>query len=296
MSKSYLERREWSSGGWSYLLDDDDRTAWIKEGSTGGSRHYTLPTTVYVGDVLYQITSVEIGAFDNEPSLQSLIVPDCYEYIDMDCFSHCKKLRSVYLGKGLQEYCFWSFAGCPVQSITIDPENPYLKMSDDGMMVLSKDGKRLYSVVLDKALVTVPDGVEELHFDAISCLPHLRKLRLPSSLRRLQTEAIFENYKLKEVVLPEGVRLVGYEAVSSNENLEVLDLPSTLHRLEGRSFAYNPRLRKLILRSPFVVDMADDDAKAYPTETCTLCVPYQLLEKYKKHSFWGQFKKIVELL
>lgn len=43
MSKSYEERRRYRIGDFEYLLGDDDRTAWISEGNSGGAIIYTMP-------------------------------------------------------------------------------------------------------------------------------------------------------------------------------------------------------------------------------------------------------------
>ena len=48
MSKDFDERRKVPQGDFEYLVDDDDRTAWINEGNSGGARIYTLPEKVVI--------------------------------------------------------------------------------------------------------------------------------------------------------------------------------------------------------------------------------------------------------
>ena len=48
MSKTYEERRRVRQGDFEYLVDDDDRTAWISEGHCGGARVYTMPGKVTI--------------------------------------------------------------------------------------------------------------------------------------------------------------------------------------------------------------------------------------------------------
>lgn len=48
MSKAFDERRKVRQGDFEYLVDDDDRTAWINEGNSGGARIYTLPEKVVI--------------------------------------------------------------------------------------------------------------------------------------------------------------------------------------------------------------------------------------------------------
>lgn len=85
-----MERRSYEKDGFVYLLDDN-QTAWIREGSTGGQR-YRLPESIDVAGKSYMITDTDIGAFCDEPNLEELIVPDCYKYIDEDSFGNVLNL------------------------------------------------------------------------------------------------------------------------------------------------------------------------------------------------------------
>ncbi len=63
MSKDYAERHRYICDGWEYLLDDDDRTAWISNGVIGKQKVYTLPTALNVDGESYVIESVELFAY-----------------------------------------------------------------------------------------------------------------------------------------------------------------------------------------------------------------------------------------
>ena len=150
MSKIYEQRRRVCMGEFEYLVDDDDQTAWIDVGNSGGARVYTLPESVVIDGIAFAITSVEIGAFCTcyDTGIEELYVPDCYEYLDQDCFS-ASPIKTLHIGKGLRHYMFWSLkSASPDLVVEIDPENPYIKISEDGHMVLSKDGKTLITVYL----------------------------------------------------------------------------------------------------------------------------------------------------
>ena len=195
MSKSYCERRKVRQGNFEYLLDDDDRTAWINEGNSGGARVYTLPESVVIEGIVFAITSVEIGAFGTcyDTGIEELYVPGCYEYMDQDCFS-ASPIKTLHIGKGLRHYMFWSLkSASPDLVVEIDPENPYIKISEDGHMVLSKDGKTLIYLLHDIEEVIIPEGVETIIAYAISCNQILRRVQLPESLRQIERNGISEN-------------------------------------------------------------------------------------------------------
>ena len=77
MSKKWEDRRRYRIGDFEYLLDDEDRTAWISEGNSGGAKVYTMPENVEIEGVVYTITSVEIGAYGTpqDASLEEVWFP-----------------------------------------------------------------------------------------------------------------------------------------------------------------------------------------------------------------------------
>lgn len=131
MSKSYDERRKIEKDLFTFLVDDDDMTAWISEGQSDGGRVITLPEAVELEGKTFRIKSVEIGGYCNEHRLEELFIPDCYEYIDEDSFRDCENLKTVHIGKGLEWYSKWSFNGCPLERVEVDPGNPFMKVSEN---------------------------------------------------------------------------------------------------------------------------------------------------------------------
>lgn len=295
MSQDYSERELREIEGWRYRIDPDDRTAWIDDGHSDGQAIFTLPEFVTIDGMRYRVTSVELGAFYEDPEIEELIIPDSYEYIDSEAFHNCAKLRRVHIGKGLKSFCFWCFAGSPIEVMTIDPNNPYLKMSEDGSMVLSKDGKHLYYVVIDKEELVVPEGVEVLGADSISCHEKLEKLALPSTLKVISTEALAECRKLTEIVLPYGVIGIWLQAFRDCGELKSLDFPATVEDIGFEAISYNDKLETIILRANIVVEILDSKPMGIPTESCRLIVPAGLIEEYRNHPYWKSFENIKPL-
>jgi len=199
MSKAYNERRRVCQGEFEYLVDDDDRTAWIYKGNSGGAKVYTLPETAVIDGVPYTITSVEIGAYGTESDslIEELYIPDSYEYLDEESF-RASPIKVLHIGKGLRHYMFWSLKSAVSDFVVeMDQDNPFIRMFDDGHMVLSKDGKTLIYLLHDLEEVTVPDGVETICSYAISCNTKLRRVNLPPSLKTIEPNGISENENLK---------------------------------------------------------------------------------------------------
>lgn len=211
MSKPYIERRRFRTGDFEYLLDDDDLTAWISKGNSGDAKVYIMPEMVEIEGVKYTITSVEIGAYQTplDANLEEVIFPDCYESFDEYTFCN-SPIKKVHLGKGFRYYMFWTLKSASDDVIVdIDPGNPYLQMSDDGHMVLSKDGKELVYLIHDIEEVVVPEGVESIVGCAMSCKVKLKRITLPSTLKEVQYEFIMEDMCLEKIILrsPDVVRV-----------------------------------------------------------------------------------------
>lgn len=297
MSKSWEERRRLRVGEFEYLLDDDDLTAWITAGSSDGGSIYTLPEKVDIDGVTYRITSMDLGAYESEgdANVEELFIPDSYEFFDE--FNFCRSpLKVIHIGKGMKWYHHWSFKSASTDvKVMIDPKNPHIKMSRDGHMVLSKDGKVLIYLIHDVEEVFVPDGVKSITACAISCNNNLKRIHLPSSLKAIGIDAMIQNQVLESLVIPDGVTTIGHQALCGNTALKTVDLPSSITEIDCDTFMGDLSLERIILRTPEVMNinyLYADWREDFPLETCHIIVPEHLIPDYRRHPFWGCFKHI----
>jgi len=293
MSKGYEEREEITVNGIGYLIDRDDRTAWICRADTGDAVEYTLPESVLIDGEVFTCCSVEGNAFRDEQSLEVLNIPDTYDYID-GCWSYgCENLHTVHIGAGLESYNQGTFCNFPIREMTISPDNPYLRMSDDGNLILSRDGKTVYDTLRNDSLkeLTVPEGVEEIDGGAVSS--DIGYLHLPSTLKKIGSNGIFECMNLGHLTIPEGVTEIGFQGLAWLDSLITLELPSTLKRYSSEMLSGNNRMASLVILTDRVLDIdisGDYDPFAYtPVERITLHVPRHLVNDYRNHPQWGRF-------
>ena len=205
MSLDVYSRRKYKQGKFVYLLDDEEKTAWIEKGHIGRCRKYRLPDHVMIDGERYTIESVEAGAYNKSRTLRHLTIPDTFNYVDEWAFD-CNNLRSVYIGKGLDYLDSWTF--CHYEKLhhfQIDKDNTYLKYEND--MVLSKDGKKLlaaYIVGKCPSQLNIPDGVEEIGQYVFIGSTKLESVTFPSTLRKMGDNSFGMCQNLRSVVLPEG--------------------------------------------------------------------------------------------
>ena len=292
-TKPYDSRRRYKAGGMEYLLDDDDGTAWLCKGIYGGTDTCTLPEEVAVGERTYRITSAEGEFTVKEGTLvQELVIPDSYEYLG-DIFFSESYIEAIHIGRGLRWLNAWCFHRLsPDVAITIDPENPHIKMSEDGNCVLTKDGRRLISVARDVPELTVPDDVVEICPMAINCLG-VECLSLPSSLKVIGSEGICQCHSLHSIVIPEGVETIHTQGLSDNRSLMEIDLPTTLRQLDGETFVEDNCLERIVVRAAIPPTFKGGmDLDLTRINTCHLAVPRQSLPAYRNHTDWGWFRHI----
>ena len=294
MSLDIYHRREYSQDGFVYLLDDEEKTAWIKQGRIKRCRRYRLPDHVMIEGVCYTVESVEIGAYNCPRTLRHLVIPDSVHYVDENAFYCQHDLRSVFIGKGV-EYLdnFNSLLHSQNMYFCIDKDNPHLKYLDG--MILSKDGKKVLACPKDRQQVTIPEGVEEINHYAFSGFSKLESISLPRTLRRTRDNSFSCLPKLRSVVLPEGFEICGTQCFMEDENLTRVDLPSTITDLGWETFVDCSNLQTVVLRMPKVIEKVMGCFEGVPTDTFHLYVPAALVEQYREHPVWSVFKNILPI-
>ncbi|MCQ2286908.1 MAG: leucine-rich repeat domain-containing protein [Bacteroidales bacterium] len=161
-SKPYNERRLYRTQKWSFLLDDDDNSAWIVKGHIGRCKKFQIPKSIEIDGRRYEITSIEIGAFNSPKTLRHLSIPDSIEYVDEDEFIFMPNLRSIYVGKGVKHLADWHFRRSDGSApLFIDKENPNLKPSNN--LLLTGDGKTVLRTMKRCRSYVIPEGVERIY-------------------------------------------------------------------------------------------------------------------------------------
>lgn len=209
-------------------------------------------------------------------------------------------------------------------------DNDYLKISDDGRVVLGfneleepfcdliiPDGIEeigpkafdgcsfLLQVILPNSLkiiherafnstglqcIQIPEGVETIGAGAFSNTRSLTAISLPTSLKTIETCALGAS-ALKSIYIPEGVTTIELAAFFNSVDLVCASIPSTVKKMYD-PFTANPSLRFIHMHYK---DLSDVEffMNAH-SENCLLFVPYGTKDLYQQHPNIRGFQYIIE--
>lgn len=283
-SKPYNERRLYRCRNWKFLLDDEDKTAWIVRGHIGRCKRFRIPESIEVNGRNYTITSIEMGAFNNPKTLRHLTIPDSIEYVDEDEFICLPTLRSIHVGKGVEHLTDWHFRKRKGSvHLFIDRGNTNLKTSNN--LLLTGDGKTVLRTMKRCRNYVIPEGVERIYACALWENEMLEEVILPSTLKTVGDNGLSDNPKLKRLTFPEGFETFEVQGLMNDRGLEYLDLPSTLKTLTD-SLCGCSGLKTLVIRTNHVFDEPYLDLNDI-AQDCQILVPDFLVVDYQRHPVWG---------
>ena len=109
------------------------------------AKKITIPKTVTVDNVKYQVTGIKAKAFKNSKKLQSIVIPDTITEIGASSFEGCKNLKSVTIGKNVTSIGKNAFKNCKnLKKITVKSTK------------LKKVGKGALTGINRKCVIKVP--------------------------------------------------------------------------------------------------------------------------------------------
>lgn len=169
------------------------------------------------------VTEIGEMAFGQCPNLTELVIPDSVVKIGRNVVEGCSKLRSIHLGKGV-ENIFWvnsiaganefrTFQDCEsLTYITVDPDNQYYTTEDN--VLFNKDKTEVYRSAPGKT----------------------GSYTLPNSVKTMENTFIFEDSQLSSIVIPEGVQGFPRCTFKNCTNLKEIWLPKSLKVVGQNAF------------------------------------------------------------
>ena len=156
--------------------------------------------------VVFNTTSIkhiDTGLFEDCRSLEEITVPEGVESIGDRAFCGCKSLRSVKLPRSLERLEFNGevFAGCNLDTITIDPSNNYFHVK--GNCLLNEDCTILIRGCNSS---TIPDTVKSIWSDAFSGCTRLTSIDIPKSVESVGKNAFHGCVNLQNIKISKSTK------------------------------------------------------------------------------------------
>lgn len=198
-------------------------------------------------------------AFDGNPTVEKICVPDTVETIGYSSFHSCANLRELHLGSSVSKIgdnAIWQSYSLTV--ITVDGDNPYLTAVDN--VVYSKDLSTLvlfpggfsgefvipdhvtkvgdYSFFGCKNITSliIPGSVTEIGSHGLWGLSGIENIDLPDGITKIAEKTFCECSSLKALYIPDGVKEIGSRALWNCNALETIHLPDSLITLADNVF------------------------------------------------------------
>ncbi len=154
------------------------------------------------------LEEIQESAFDDCPSLKTIVIPSTLKTIGSDAFHLCTSLERFKLEK----------------------ESNYFKV--DHSILYTKDGKKLlyYPTALTNTTFDIPNGVEILGDYAIYGNMSLQSVSLPSSLKEIGYRglAALKNMTTLNLNKANNLKILKDLSLSENEGLTSITLPSSI--------------------------------------------------------------------
>ncbi|MDD6509109.1 MAG: leucine-rich repeat domain-containing protein [Bacteroidales bacterium] len=202
--------------------------------------------------VVFKTTSIkeiDRGLFEDCLSLEEITVPEGVKSICNRAFCGCKSLRSVKLPRSLERLEFYGevFAGCNLDTITIDPSNNYFHVKGNCLL-----NENCTILIRGCNSSTIPDTVKLIGDDAFSGCTRLAGIVIPDGVEEIGTRAFENCTALTGIDIPKSVESVSKNAFHGCVNLQNIKISKSTEFDINSSFRGCPNAIKNGLYSGLV--------------------------------------------
>lgn len=193
---------------------------------------------------------IDRGAFDGNPRLRCVILPNSVKTLSERAFAACVNLERVHLNDGLESIESNAFYGCSKLKILVLPDS--LKdvhgYAFHGTEFLTPVFNRSHTVLyhypgsLTEKTVVVPNHIKCLSSGAFLEHKAVQEVVLPEGLETIDSRA-FGEIGLRRITIPASVTKVESDAFWKCPELEEVDFLCTLSALERGVFYKCPNVQ-----------------------------------------------------
>lgn len=171
------------------------------------------------GDVVVRMgtTTIASGAFHDQDSVTSVVLPDGVTTIEEGAFYSCGSLASVALPPSLCDFAQGAFSYCwRLKEIFLTNNLNYTCL--DGQMLIDPEDGTLLLCAGGVQKVVIPETVVTVGKCAFTCNSTMQEVEIPDSVTTLDKEA-FAFTQLRSIRIPDNVDKIGDAAFQCCEKL-----------------------------------------------------------------------------
>ena len=186
---------------------------------------------------------IDQWAFQKQPKLKSIVLPNSLEKIAAYTFHRCENLTEINVPKNVNEIGVNAFNGATSEDgktsalakITVDKDNPNFK-SVDGI-VFSKDGKTIVSYPPAKSgdKYEIPSEVNQIAENAFTNAHNLTSITIPEGVTEILDDTFWGCSSLKKIKLPSTLKTIGARAFGKTAFTD-LTVPESVTAIDAHAF------------------------------------------------------------
>ncbi len=188
---------------------------------TQNESSFTIPDTVKI---------IKNNAMCAQNNLSQLILPENLESIGTFIINYTK-ITQLDLGENVNNLNSASFSGRNV-NLTISKNNPNFK-TEDGTIILSKDGKKLLAVSKDLTTYEIPSSVENIGPSAFYSKNNLKEINLPANIKNIESGAFDYSINFQKVTIQSNIENIATDAFSRCNSLKEIIIDKKEGEISG---------------------------------------------------------------
>ena len=312
-----------------YNLVSKALQAEVTKGDNKYSGDVTIPETITVEDVVYNVTSIGEKAFYECTSLTSITIPNSVTSIKDESFFVCTSITSITIPNSVTKIGDSAFLFCSsLTSITIPNSVTSIgsyafhrcssltsitipnSVTSIGVWTF-RECSSLTSITIPNSVtriggsafrecssltsITIPNSVTSIGDWVFEGCTSLTSITIPNSVTSISESAFRGCTSLTSITIPNSVTIIEDNIFLGCSNLNSITIPNSVTRIESEAFAGCKNFENVYCYAEKVPSTNTDAFKDSYIEYATLHVPTSAINAYKTTEPWSSFGTIKAL-
>ena len=189
-------------------------------------KNLVIPSTVQVGETVYNVKSIGWSAFNGCASLTSVTIPDGVTTIDWSAFYGCSGMQTINIPDGITSIGSNAFYNCSSLTAISLPSS------------VSSINQYAFQNCSNLASINIPNGITSINQSTFGNCDALTSITLPSSVTSIGDNAFNDCNNLASINIPDGVTNIGQYAFCNCPKLSSINIPNGITGIKTGTF-YN---------------------------------------------------------